>query len=198
MKRPWRESAGFIPWLNLLVLVLIVAIFVKYGVIPATVSEGTKNLVDVLSKIATALFLLVGGIFSYLKFFKGRTLSPKLVINVNSGMIKKGDGNLHWIEVQIENKGSVAIWNYQTTIYAFFDEDLEHSVPVSQFVPHPHDTRGREKLIDVGEVVFERALFTVAHNVSAVTFQIEVRDQSTTVWWRSHTVSNSSEQTNKS
>ena len=193
MNRPWRESAGLIPWLILLLASLLIALLVKYDVITTNIDEGTKNFVDVLSKITTAIFLLVGGIFSYLKFFKGRTLSPKLVITINSGMVEQGDANLHWIEAQIENKGSVAIWNYETNIYAFFDGDFEQLIRVSECLPRPHDTKARETVIDVSEVVFEHALLTVPNQVSAISFQVEVRDQSKTVWWRSHTVSNVNE-----
>lgn len=190
MKRPWRESEGVIPWLILIIFFLVIALLIKYNVFPQNISDNTKNLVDAATKIITTIVLMIGGLFSYIKFFKGRLLSPKININFNSGVIKINDKNLHWLEVQLENKGTVSVWDYTTNIYAIFDGDTALHIPLTDFVPHPLETLERERAIDINETVFEHAFLKVPLTVSAVTFKVEIKDKTDTLWWRSCTVSN--------
>lgn len=55
----------------------------------------------------------------------------------------------------------------------------------------PPEAKTREKLIDVGEIVYEHAFLVVPEEIKAITFQVVVKDQSKTIWWRCFTVSNS-------
>lgn len=128
MRRPWRESAGLVPWLILIAIALGIALMVKQWGLPKTISDNTRNLVDTLSTIITTSLLVIGGILSYLKFFRGRTLSPKLIITSSTGVVADKNGFLHWIETQIENKGSVAVWNYEMSIDATLHGENEERV----------------------------------------------------------------------
>lgn len=190
MKRPWRESTGLVPWLILIAVVLALAVLFKRGALPRDISDHTIGLIGAVSSIATTVILIAGAILSYFKFFKGRTLSPKLIIIPSSGKVTFNDEVVHWIETKIENKGSVAIWNYQVSIEATLHMNKDEHVKVLNFMPAPADTEGRERVIDVGETVFEHAFLPVPEGVSAITFQIAVTDKSKTIWWRCLTVNN--------
>ena len=190
MKALWRESRGLIPWLGLVAFVLAVALLFEVGLLsPARLSRN-KDFIDAGATIVTTALLIIGAVFSYLKFFKGRTLSPKLAISARSGALAEADGLRHWIEVSVENKGSVGIWNYNVTIDATLHAAKSRTVTVTEFVEYPKETEGREKAIDIGETVYEHAFLSVPAYVHAVTFQIVVKDQSNTIWWRSLTVKN--------
>lgn len=190
MWRPWRTSAGLFPWLLLTVVVLGVAVLFKVGVIPRRLDNDTVGLIGAAANVTTVVVLSVGGVLSYFKFFKGRTLSPRLVITPHAGRVAFNRENVFWIEAQIENKGSVTVWNYGVTVYAVLHRDKDERVTVSHFMPHPPGTEQREKLIESGESVFEHAFLAVPDDATAVTFQIVVEDQSRATWWRSVTVSN--------
>jgi hypothetical protein len=179
------------------IILLIVGLLCLLLILAKDTIQINKDFIDTLSKIITAGILIIGGVFSYLKFFKGRTLSPKLVISPKSGIVRDRKGYLHWIEVQIENKGSVAIWSYETSIYAIFDGNIHSRVPISNFVPLPTKAKVKdERLVDVGESVFEHAFLVVPRNVYSITFQIEVKDKKNNVWVRSLTVENPATESN--
>ena len=157
MKRPWRESVGLLPWLILIAIVLGVALLAKQWGSPRTPGDA-GNFVDTFSKIITTVFLVIGGIFSYLKFFKGRTLSPKLIITPQSGVIHDQSGYLHWIETQIENKGSVAVWNYEVIIYATLHGGSEERIRVSKFMS-PLQKPEQERNLLMSERLYMNMLF---------------------------------------
>lgn len=191
MWRPWRTSAGMFPWLLLTAAVLGLAVLFKTGLIPRRLDNDTATLINAVSNLTQVVVLSVGGVLSYFKFFKGRTLSPRLVITPQAGRVAIAGEQVFWVEAQIENKGSVTIWNYAVTVYAVLHRDEDERVTVARYMPHPPGTELSEKLIESGESVFEHAFLPVPADATAVTFQIVVQDQSRATWWRNITVGNS-------
>jgi hypothetical protein len=171
--------------------VLVIAVLIKDGVLTKNRIVDNKELFDAISKIATILVLFIGGILSYVRFFKGRTLGPKLILKLQSGVVSVDKGLLHWIEIEIQNTGSVSIWNYDVKIYATYHGTFASSDEITEFVYVPHDLEVQEHVVDVGESAFEHAFLVVLPHVNAVTFQVVLIDQNRTMWTRCLTVKNS-------
>ncbi|SFF12880.1 hypothetical protein [Nitrosomonas sp. Nm166] len=189
-KAPWHESQGWIPWLILLTIFLLMAVGIKEGWFAYIDFKSHKDEIDGITKILSSLVLLVGGILAYLRFFKGRTLRPKLNILPSSGFITLENDNLHWIDVKIENCGSVSIWNHEIIIYATFHTPEPYCMQVKDYMPEITEVKNREHLIDVGETSHEHAFVKVPANVSAITYQILIKDHKGTIWVQCITVSN--------
>ena len=190
MKPPWYESKGIIPWLLLILLVLLIAVLLKEGLISASILNSQKDTFDVVSKIITSIVMIVGGILSYIKFFKGRILRPKLNIIPRTGVIFLEKENLHWLDLEIQNKGSVAIWNYVVEVYATLHGDAPRSTKITEFIEIPKSRTKEEHLIDVGESSHEHAIIRVPKEIWAVTYQILISVPNGSMWDQYLTTSN--------
>jgi hypothetical protein len=135
--------------------------------------------------------VIAAGILAYIKFFGVHTLRPKLILNMQSGLIPVDKKLLHWIEVEVKNIGSNLIWNYGMKIYAIYNGTPDATEEITEFVSAPSNLRIKEQFIDVGESAFEYALLFVPPHVSAVTFQAVLSDENGAFWTRCLTVKNS-------
>lgn len=169
---------------------LFVAVLYKEGFLSSKTIVANKDLIDALSKVLTSLGLIVGAVLSYFRFFKGRTFRSKLVMSCQSGMIPLMSSNLHWLNIQIENKGSVAIWNYDLRVEATYHGPNPANVPVDQFLVAPGEDETAERLIDVGESSFVHAILEVPQEVPALSFRVSVTDQAGAFWEQFLTASN--------
>lgn len=175
----------------IIAIVLLLAVLFKEDIISISMVERKKDLIDSVSKLVTIVAIIVGGILSYLKFFKGRVLKPKLNIVPSVGFIELENENLHWIDLEIENKGSVAIWNYQLKVTATLHSCEPKKIQIKNFISPALSSPIQENLIDVGESAFEHATFNVQKDIYAITFHISVTDQSDSIWDRYITSANS-------
>jgi hypothetical protein len=194
MKPPWREDVGILPWLALIFLALAVILLFKSNYLSKDAFKNDKDFYAALSSLVTILVLTLGAGLSYIRFFKGRTLQPKINLELKAGVVQVKDENLHWIEVEIKNSGSVTIWHYKTTIVAsLIKAAITCKVDVTDFV-NAYDPLQQILLIDVGESAYEHALLLVPREVDVVSFQVEVRDkggdESGHSWMRVITVKN--------
>jgi hypothetical protein len=191
MKPPWYESRGLIPWMILLAIFLAGAVSIKEGWFAFIDFTANKDEIDGITKIFGLALLVIGGILSYLRFFRGRTLRPKLNISPKIGVIPLKGENLHWIDVEIENRGSVSIWNHEITIYATLHAPEPYCVRIIEYVSTVKEGKIQEHLIDVGESSHEHAYLRVPNNIHAITYQIVVNDDRKTTWDRCITGGNS-------
>jgi hypothetical protein len=112
--------------------------------------------------------------------------SPKLRIGTASGLIEVDDGNVHWLDVELENTGSVALWDYKVTIVASIDQAGD-AVQLHSRASKEHDGH---HIIDPGETAYEHGTIKVPKEVDFFTFRIEVHGPTGSTWDRCVTVSN--------
>jgi hypothetical protein len=62
--------------------------------------DNFKTLADAIGQIITSLAVIVGGTWAYFKFARGRTLRPKLSIEMSGQWLKAG--RKHWLQVRIK------------------------------------------------------------------------------------------------
>ena len=116
-----RLHSALVVVLSVLVGVLLIAVAFRYGFIRASTLVQNKDLVDVGSKLLGVIVLVFGSIASYFRFFKGRTLSPRLTIGAVVEVFPvDAVRNLHVLSVEVKNVGSVAIWGLEPRVEIHF------------------------------------------------------------------------------
>ena len=99
--------------LVLLVILAVYTLLLKEGLIQQYLAEEINvRTINFTAKLITFLFVLVGGIFSYYKFFKGHLFLSHLNIDTSSDVIAiDHDKNLHVLNIQLTNSGNFSIFN---------------------------------------------------------------------------------------
>lgn len=146
------------------------------GYVTAERIERNNQLVAVLSDAVTGLAILVGGFVSYMKFFRGRILAPKVNIHHETGVIPLADQTFVWITIGIENRGSVSIMGYHVDVGATLHAPEAQRQSKADIVSFDSLAPSDEYVIDVDETANEHALITVPKDVYAVTFEVAVSD----------------------
>jgi hypothetical protein len=190
MKAPWRLSSSWFPWLVLLLILLSIAFLSKEGIWSFELLKVNREAIEAAAKIIETIVLIIGGILAYIRFFKGRTLKAKLIINTSSAVYRVENALQHCIDIEIQNTGAVAIWNYRLEIVATIHSEKEENIKITKYAKLPGEIKQIERLIDVGESAYEQAFLDVPLTAFAVTYQIVVFDQNDAIWNRALTVEN--------
>lgn len=103
--------------LTVVFVILLVAVAFRLGFISSVRLVQNKELVDVSSKILGTIILTLGAVASYFRFFKGRTLSPRLTIQATVDVLPiDSSRNFHVLSLEVTNVGSVAIWGLEPRV----------------------------------------------------------------------------------
>ncbi len=187
----WPTPNQVIPWLVLIVILEIVFVLVKCGVISNANLTKTKPFIDTAAALVTASVVVAAGILSYLRFFKGRVLSPKLDLQLNESSIPTDSGFLHTLEIELRNKGSVPVLEYRvgvwSTIHQGDSKGKRRRVPL---LSRPRVASRSSQFVDVDESAFEQVHLDVPANAHAITYLVIVRSRPRALWYRRLTVSN--------
>lgn len=187
MKKISRIILEHISIIIILIIVLFVLVLIRRGIIPLSSSEEDVRFFGVVSNIATILVVAIGGFLSYIKFFKGRILHPKVIISITSGKTIKNNEIIYYLEAQCDNKGTTTIWDYTIDFHIYtFINGQEKRIDIPYTVPPPPRARGNRKIIDVGESVYAHALAVLPTTVDIAVFQVTLADKTGNIWWRSH------------
>jgi hypothetical protein len=124
----------------LIALGLGLGVALKEGIISINLLDRNRERIDTLSKLVTIMAVILGGFLSYVKFFKGRVFRPKLVIRPLSGAVAAKTEILHWLDIEIENKGSVPIWNYKLELCAVLHGEQEEKIRILNLLSEERST----------------------------------------------------------
>lgn len=114
--------------LSVLAGALLVAVAFRYGVVRASTLVENKDLVDVGTKLLGTVILAFGAVASYFRFFKGRTLSPRLTISATVEVLPvDASRTLHVLSVDVKNVGAVAIWGLEPRVEIHFHGSQERT-----------------------------------------------------------------------
>ncbi|WP_458233003.1 hypothetical protein [Roseateles sp. P5_E8] len=119
LSRNWftRHQGGLVFALSLLALVLILLNSFKHGVVSLAWFAAHKDAIAALNSLVTMSVLVVASVFSYFRFFRGRTLALRAEVSFDVSVHSAEAGkNLHGIAMRVKNVGSVTIWNPIATI----------------------------------------------------------------------------------
>jgi hypothetical protein len=189
-----RRNRGTILFvLTLVVTGLLVGNAWKARLVSLAWLATQKDTIGALNSIVGMFVLVIGSIFSYFRFFRGRTLSlrSELAITV-SVHVTTEKYLIHAITLSAKNVGNATIWNplphisarvhapphAQTTIEI---GDWEHEqVQSAEMVP----------VVDPGETVTFFAVRHIASEAWAVTYSASLRADQGDTWHVCKTVSN--------
>ena len=141
--------------LSVVVAILLVAVSFRLGFISRLRLVENKDLIDASTKILGTLVLTLGVVASYFRFFKGRTLSPRLNIKTTVDVFPFDEStNFHAVNVEVINVGSVAVWGLEPRVeitYHRTDRETEEDVGKWWTPLDLQDDKERIKMLDTGE-----------------------------------------------
>jgi hypothetical protein len=68
--------------------------------------DSLKTVIDIIESVVTGAALIIGGIWAYFKFIKGRTFRPRLEVNMFGQWRTVGQKQLLHARVRVKNIGS--------------------------------------------------------------------------------------------
>src|SRR5262249_6336609 len=68
--------------------------------------DNFKTVVDIIGTIVTAAAVIIGGIWAYFKFVKGRTFRPRLEVDMSGQWLKVDGKQLLQARIRVKNIGS--------------------------------------------------------------------------------------------
>lgn len=146
---------------------------------------------ELFLNIVQTTVVVAAAVASYFRFFKGRMLSPRLSVQVTGSALPASKNvNHHVVRFELENTGSVPVW--EPTPHIWVDEHASKAKEVREYgaeLWEPKQRSGRA-VIDTGETM-EFALHHEVHKDAwAATYTLRVTCASRKVWTRSITLSN--------
>ncbi len=145
--------------------------------------HSTLGVIEKLFKIAA---YVIGGLWVYFNYFKGRTYRPRLETKIIGTLIKKGSSDFVNINAQIKNVGlsKVDIKQEGTALRLLIYNPAQHDDPWDHQVTIP--ILSAHQWIEPGEPVEEPVLLPLPSNVLAV--RAEVIIVSTKTMWETAAV----------
>lgn len=199
MENFWRYRKEIAVILITIFFLLFLVHLIQSNFITKNLFVDNKDVIDGLSKILSAAVLIIGAIFSYFKFFKGRIFKEKLLINISSKLIDNKENNLHVIDVELKNIGDTAIWYPNETIQLIYianngTETISNETPNSP--DEKLDKRKNIFLIEPQEVSYRHFTKFLPTEILALTFKIDIISNRGNKWSKSITIENKKTATN--
>ena len=98
--------------LSIVAIALLIANVWKHQILSSTWLGTHKDALAALNSIVTLLVFLAASIFSYYRFFRGRTLSLRANLDIDISVHETpNEYNLHAYTVTAKNVGTSTIWN---------------------------------------------------------------------------------------
>lgn len=189
-----RRHAGPVTFvLSLIVIVLALSNAWKHELVSARWLAGQKDALAALNSIVTMLILLAGSIFSYYRFFKGRTLSLRVELALGISVHQTPrQYRIHAISLSAKNVGSSTVWNPtpEITVHVHGPEGVAATRHITEWSEEGGNDGHMVAVIDAGETVFFFAHQHIPDDAWAVTYAASVRADQGDVWHISSTVSN--------
>jgi hypothetical protein len=178
-----------------LVISLLFANAWKYRIVSVDWLKEQKDALSALSSIITMLILLAGSVFSYYRFFRGRTLSLRLEIGIDVSVHKTTKPFfIHAITVIAKNVGSSTIWNPtpHVTVHIHGPDTIAQEREITGWWEEPiiEDRKLLAPVIDSGETVTFFAHQEIPADAWAVTYTASLRTDNGDSWFAAKTISN--------
>jgi hypothetical protein len=189
-----KNREVIIPYLVVLVAGLLLANLIRHGILTASLLSSNKDALAALQSAVQIVFIIVGSIFSYYRFFRGRTFVSRADLSIRVDVIETTqESNLHYVTIEFKNLGTISIWNPTPTvsIYSFGPEGIAKDVwdkwreAASHNVDEP-----KYAVVDSGETVYFSTYQNVSKRFWAVEYAAFVSDSDGMTWKRSLMVAN--------
>ena len=193
--RAWigRNRGTILFALSLLATGLLIANVWKSRIVSLAWLAAQKDAIGALSGIVATVVLVIGSIFSYFRFFHGRTLSLRTELAIAVSVHNTDEDYLiHAITLSAKNVGGVTIWNPlpHISLRVHGPGSTEEILRISDWTREPTGSVASLSVIDPGETATFFALRRIPNRAWAVTYAATLRADRGDAWHVSKTVSN--------
>jgi hypothetical protein len=189
-----RRNRGTILFvLSLLVVGLAVANAWKAHVVSFAWLAAQKDALGSLNSIVGMLVLIVGSVFSYFRFFRGRTLSLRSELALSVSVHATTENYfIHAMTLSAKNVGNVTIWNPlpRISLRIHGPPDNQRVEDVVDWEREQEQTQDLIAVIDPGETVSFFAVRHIECAAWAVTYSASLRADQGDTWHVCKMVSN--------
>lgn len=189
----WKYKNHLILVLIGILFLLLLILLVNENILTIAKLELRQVFFDIMSKLLSSLILVVGAVFSYYRFFKGRTFSERIEIKIQAKVFDyNSDGKIHTIDLELENIGSVPVKNVSSEVISKFiyingNEDTR-KLPNVELIPEKFIN-----IIDTQETDSRHYNLVVSEDVKAVLYHVKVTSSKGNIWTKIITVPNKNE-----
>ena len=190
-----RHKGALIFALSVTVFALIAANAWKHEVLTSTWLKEQKDALAALNSIVTLLVFLAASIFSYYRFFRGRTLSLRSELTMDVSVhTTPNEHNLHAFALTAKNVGTSTIWNpkpeVQIAIHGPPDVKEHRTIDIWYEEKIGEEGNATVAVIEADETVSFTGQQLISKSAWAVTYSASLKADSGDVWYSSKTVSN--------
>jgi hypothetical protein len=192
-----RRHGGAITFaLSLLFILLSLANAWKYRLISVDWLRTQKDALLAFNSILTTAIIITGALFSYYRFFRGRTLSLRSELSLDISVHATPEGyKFHAGILTAKNVGGSTIWNPKPiiTLHIHGSETVAERRDIDEWWSEHTNSSNMAPVIDPGESV---TFFTSQHipdEAWAVTYIASMAADQGDIWYVSKTVSNKEE-----
>lgn len=183
-----------IPALATVVSILVLGNLIKYKLLTASALGANKEALGALSSAVSIIAISLGAIFSYYRFFRGRTFYSRAELRIDVTVIPQKTGtNMHAIIVEVKNIGTLPIWNPSLVLAIVEsgpDGERERVLDKWSEVKSPKGESGTAAVIDSGETAPFWTAIEVAESTWAVFYTAFVHSDAGEIWKRVSVVKN--------
>jgi hypothetical protein len=193
--RAWidRHRDSLVFGLSVAAVFLGVLVAWRHGALSSAWLEKNKDAISAACSLVTAAVLVLGAVASYLRFFRGRTLSlrAELALDVSTHPTAE-DFVLHAVTLRVRNVGNATIWNPVPlmTLEAYGPPGARVSESVSQWSEETLRAEGSIPVVEPGETVMFFAVRRIPVAAWAVVYAAALRADRGDTWQTSRMVSN--------
>lgn len=189
----WKYKYQLLFTLIGILIILIILALIKKGILTINNLEELKNYFNLLTKIISSFILTIGAVFSYYRFFKGRTFSERININVQIKVFEySNNSKIHTIDLELKNTGNVPIKNVSSEVLAVLIDGEENEIYAvltdEEIVPEDF-----VNIIDTQEIDSRHYKIKVPNDIKAVLFKIKVTSRKKNIWTKIVTIPNKDE-----
>jgi hypothetical protein len=187
-----RRSGAITFALTIILIILILANTWKHSLVSVEWLSKEKDALAALNSIATMIIVITGAVFSYYRFFKGRTLSLRMDLALGVTVHSTQEQYLiHAITLTAKNVGNSTIW-YPTpkmTVRIHGPKRKEEIRKADDWWDINEDLH-LAPVIDAGETVFFFTHQLIPDDAWAVSYSASLRADHGDVWRVFKTISN--------
>lgn len=186
MKWLTRHFETIVPLLLVTAAALLLATSIRYGLLTTSLLASNKESLAALSDAITILAVTIGGVFSYYRFFRGRTFFRRAELSISVAVIPTTESyNLHAVTLHMKNIGSLSIWEPVPIlrVHEFGPEGVKEEIwDEWQEAQSPIPNRSTLAVVDSGETVAFVNHSEVDKSIWAVGYVAFVSSNGEEVW----------------
>lgn len=169
----YKTEINFI--LSLIAAILIIANLQKYQYISSQWLKDQKDALAALNSIITMIVIVAGAIFSYYRFFFGRTFALRTELSLDVSVHGTNESfTLHAINLNVKNIGGLSLWNPKARLTLVIHGETEVKREISDWQEDhfsaDQDRSAISTVIESGETTSFFTYERIPENAWAVTY----------------------------